>query len=64
MPDARDIAGDIAGKQGWFDATLLGVVLDYIDNQGANDAFGDYLRERAAQENSYSCDDDEEPEDG
>jgi hypothetical protein len=45
-PNASEIARDIQGLEGWTDATLLGVVLDYIDSQCSNDAFTDYLEER------------------
>jgi hypothetical protein len=44
---ASTIALDIQVERGWTDAALLDVVLDYIDNQGSDDAFEDYLREAA-----------------
>lgn len=44
---ASEIAQDVQAEAGWTDATLLDVVLDYIDNQGSNDAFSAYLAERA-----------------
>ena len=45
--DAAGIAYQVQNEQGWTDATLLDVVLDYIGNQDSDDAFRDYLRERA-----------------
>lgn len=49
---AETIANEVAAKQGWTDETLLDLALTYIDRQGANDAFGDYLRGIADEENS------------
>lgn len=47
-----EILNKIAGKQGWSDETMLYVVLDYIDSQKSNDAFADFLRCRADEENT------------
>lgn len=47
---ASGIAYHIQAAQGWTDATLLDLVLDYINNQGSDDAFADYLAERAEDE--------------
>jgi hypothetical protein len=35
----------IADDQGWNTDTQLGLLLEYIDNQGSLDAFEDFLRE-------------------
>lgn len=35
-------------EEGWTDATLLSVVLDYIDNQQSDEAFEDHLEEHSA----------------
>jgi hypothetical protein len=50
MRDAYKIAYDVQEREGWTDTTLLDVVLDYIGNQGSDDAFADYLAERSAPE--------------
>ena len=50
---ASDIAYRIQDEQGWTDATLLDIVLDYIGSQQSDDAFEDYLTEHAAEENDY-----------
>lgn len=47
---AETIANDFAAQQGWNDTTLLDLALTYIDRQGDNDAFADYLRGIAEQE--------------
>lgn len=68
---AESIATEVATAQGWSDTTVLDLALTYIDRQGANDAFADYLRGIAEEENSdngdgYDLDDedDEDDEDG
>ena len=45
--DAYTIARDVQAEQGWTETTLVGVLIDYINNQGSNDAFSDYLAERS-----------------
>lgn len=45
-PDAAEIAGEVQAAQGWTDATLLEVILEYINNQDDNDAFAEYLDAR------------------
>jgi hypothetical protein len=44
---AAGIAEEIAGWQGWTDTKLLAAVLDYVENQGSDEAFADYLLGRA-----------------
>ena len=46
--DATAIARGIQLREGWTDATLLGLVLAYVQNQDANDAFGDHREEHGA----------------
>lgn len=43
-------ANTIAEREGWTTDTLLGVVLDYIDNQQDDDGFLDYLESRSYHE--------------
>lgn len=65
---AENIANDIAARQGWSDATLLDLVLTFVDRQQDNDAFADYLNGVAEEENSagdldpYGEGDDDEAE--
>jgi hypothetical protein len=53
---AESIAESIAEEQGWNDSTLLGLCLDYINNQQSDEAFEDHLRQ--------NCADEDEDEDG
>jgi hypothetical protein len=46
--NATEIAQDIQQREGWTDATLLDLVLEYVQNQDANDAFRDHLEEHGA----------------
>lgn len=41
----------IAQQQGWSDRTLLDLCLEYIGNQQNDDAFTEFLEEKAASEN-------------
>jgi len=45
-----DFVYKIQEEQGWTDATLLSVVLDYIDNQKCDSVFEEYLKARCAEE--------------
>lgn len=38
---------EIADKQGWTDSTLLDLCLEYIGNQQSDDAFIEFLQEKA-----------------
>lgn len=49
---AEEIAREIAEKQGWTDDTLLTLLFEYIDNQQSDDVFGDFLQQRADDENT------------
>ena len=42
----------IAQEQGWSDATIIGLLLDYIGNQQDDAAFENFLRDRQAEENA------------
>jgi hypothetical protein len=53
---AENIANEIATRQGWSDDTLLDLCLGYINRQGDNDAFSDYLTSIAEEENSSTGD--------
>ena len=46
--DAAEIAQDIQQRESWTDATLLDLVLQYVQNQDANGAFRDHLEEHSA----------------
>jgi hypothetical protein len=50
----RHVIDKYQGRQGWSDATVLDLLIGYLDNQGSDDALYDYLREVAAEENSAS----------
>lgn len=54
MLTASNIAYAVAGDAGWSDDTLLDLVLEYVDNQGSNDAFEDFLKEKLAFEQEAS----------
>jgi hypothetical protein len=47
---AETILDEIAEKQGWNLETKLDLCLEYIQNQGSNDAFEDFLKDRAGEE--------------
>lgn len=53
----------IIDAQGWTDATLIGLLLTYVDRQADNPAFEDYLRGIAEEENGgpvcEDCDEDD-----
>ncbi len=48
------IIDEIGASQGWDDNSKLMLCLQYIENQGGNDAFRDFLLEQAATENASS----------
>jgi hypothetical protein len=48
MPDASTIMGQMAEQRGWDVCTQLELALEYISNQGSDDAFADFLAEHAA----------------
>lgn len=52
--DAMDLVLDAIAETGWRDRSALYVVADYINNQQANDAFRDYLRERIEMEHNLT----------
>ncbi len=43
---AQSIAYMFQEAEGWTDGTLLDLALEYIDNQGDDTAWGDFLSER------------------
>lgn len=45
---------ELAGKQGWNDATIIELLMVYIDAQQNNEALEDFLRQYAQRENEYS----------
>jgi hypothetical protein len=45
---AADILGERASRQNWTLEDQLDVVLQYIENQGDNPCFEDYLADQAA----------------
>jgi len=47
-PDTESVIDAIAEREGWTVRTLLGVLIDYLSNQHADDALRAYLEERAA----------------
>lgn len=50
-PAPDDSLEEIAEEQGWTDTTLLGVLIDWIDNHADKSAAVAYARQRAEQEN-------------
>jgi len=48
-------------RYGWTDATLIGVLIDYIDEQDSTGALAGYLAERGPEEDE---EDEEEEDDG
>lgn len=45
--EAESIMDGIAEKANWDEKTQLALALEYIENQGANDAFADFLQQEA-----------------
>jgi len=43
----------IAAEQGWNETTQLELALRYIDFQGGNDAFRDFLLQQQDEENQF-----------
>jgi hypothetical protein len=48
--DADTIMARFAARAGWDSDSRLTLALRYIENQGANDAFRDFLAEQVADE--------------
>ena len=48
MDSARKVAWAVQEREGWTDATLLDVLLDYIDGEHASNALAGYLALRGA----------------
>jgi hypothetical protein len=46
-PGTEQMIRDIASREGWTDATLLAVLIDYLASQHADDALRSYLEDRA-----------------
>lgn len=46
-PGTEQMIRDIATREGWTDATLLAVLIDYLAGQAAGDALRSYLEDRA-----------------
>lgn len=53
---AERLLDEIGQRQGWNDQSKLALCLQYIENQQADDAFEDFLKEQAHQENLYVAD--------
>ncbi len=52
MTDMSDMSIDeIVAHQGWSKETLLDLVMEYIGNQGSDDALRDFLAQMAEYEN-------------
>jgi len=49
---AETIIDEIGDEQGWNDSSKLALCLQYIDNQCSDNAFEDFLRTQANDENS------------
>lgn len=45
------VVQEFADQQGWDKNTVLGLALQYIENQDSNDAFRDFLAATADEEN-------------
>ena len=58
----HSIARKIQSEGGWTDATLLEVVLNYIENQDSDDAFTDYLMQFIEDERGMTEDEEEDDE--
>lgn len=52
MKSAYEVLDEIGDQQGWNDQSKLALALEYIENQKANDAWADFLRQQADLENS------------
>lgn len=48
---AETILDEIGDEQGWNDSSKLSLCLQYIENQGSDSAFEDFLRIQAEEEN-------------
>lgn len=48
---AEEVMEEISAKQGWTPETQLDLALQYISNQADDDAFRDFLRQQADDEN-------------
>jgi len=47
---AESILDEIGDEQGWNDQSKIELLCQYIDNQGDNDCFADFLRTQQAEE--------------
>jgi hypothetical protein len=47
LPGTEQMIRDIVGREGWTDATLLAVLIDYLASQHADDALRRHLEDRA-----------------
>jgi hypothetical protein len=58
VPDPYELdEAALIEAQGWNDATLVGLYREYISRQGDDDAFLDFLRRQATEENEAAgCD--------
>lgn len=52
---AQHVIDKYQGRQGWTDATVLDLLIGYLDNQGSDDALDACLGEAAAEENRDSA---------
>lgn len=61
---AREIIEDISRKAGvsWDAESMLEIACSYIDNQGSDESFEDYVQQRADEENGVADDDEDEHE--
>jgi hypothetical protein len=50
---ASDTAYTAQAAHGWANDTLLDAVLEYLDNQGSDDALADYLRDYEEGQRTY-----------
>jgi hypothetical protein len=48
--DTQAIIDEIGDEAGWNDNSKLLLCLEYIQNQGGNDCFEDFLRRQAEEE--------------
>lgn len=55
MSEAQSILSEISERQGWTTDSERDLLLSYIENQGSQDAFRDFLEERAAEENGSAA---------
>lgn len=54
---ATQIIEAASARTGWLECSLLDILLQYIQNQGSNEAFADYIEQRVAEEEGMSTDD-------